>query len=165
MMTSEVIEIVPGDLADPRIIDLLNYHVTAAHEQSPPESCHAFDVSGLQQPEISFWAAWAGDQLLGVGALMDLGDGHGEVKSMHTAKAARGRGVGSAMVRHIIATARNRGFDRLSLETGSMDYFAPARALYARHGFVECGPFEGYKLDPNSVFLTLDLAADRTAST
>jgi putative acetyltransferase len=156
-MTSDVIEIVPGDLTDPRIIDLLNYHVTTALGQGPRGSCHAFDVAGLQRPEISFWAAWAGDELLGVGALMDLGDGHGEVKSMHTARPARGRGVGSAMVRHIIATARERGFDRLSLETGSMDYFTPARALYARHGFVECGPFGGYKLDPNSVFLTLPL--------
>jgi putative acetyltransferase len=84
---------------------------------------------------------------------------------MHTARAARRRGVASAMVRHIIATARDRGFRRLSLETGASDYFAPARALYARHGFVECPPFEGYRPDPNSVFLTLDLAADRAAST
>jgi putative acetyltransferase len=122
-------------------------------------------VSGLQRPEVSFWAIWDGDEVLGVGALMDLGGGHGEVKSMHTARAARRRGVASAMVRHIIATARDRGFRRLSLETGASDYFAPARALYARHGFVECPPFEGYRPDPNSVFLTLDLAADRAAST
>jgi putative acetyltransferase len=164
-MTSEVTEIVPGDLTDPRIVDLLNYHVTTALAQSPRESCHAFDVSGLQRSEVSFWAAWAADDLLGVGALMDLGGGHGEVKSMHTVKAARGRGVGSAMVRHIIAAARERGLERLSLETGSMDYFAPARALYARHGFIECDPFGSYVPDPNSIFLTLDLAADRAAST
>jgi putative acetyltransferase len=157
MMTIDVIEIVPGDLTDPRIIDLLNYHVTTALGQGPRESCHAFDVAGLQRPEISFWAAWAGDELLGVGALMDLGNGHGEVKSMHTAREARGRGVGSAMVRHIIDTARERGFRRLSLETGAADYFAPARALYARHGFTECPPFEGYRPDPNSIFLTLPL--------
>jgi putative acetyltransferase len=164
-MTSEVMEILPGDLTDPRIVDLLNYHVTTALAQSPRESCHAFDVSGLQRPEVSFWAAWAAHDLLGVGALMDLGGGHGEVKSMHTVKAARGRGVGSAMVRHIIAAARERGLERLSLETGSMDYFAPARALYARHGFTECDPFGSYVPDPNSIFLTLDLAADRAAST
>ncbi len=157
MEASDGPRIVPGDLTDPRIVDLLETHVTTALAQSPRESCHAFDVSGLQRPEVSFWAAWQGDELLGVGALMDLGGGHGEVKSMHTAKAARGRGVGSAMVRHIIGTARERGYRRLSLETGSMDYFAPARALYARHGFTECGPFEGYRPDPNSVFLTLTL--------
>jgi putative acetyltransferase len=154
---SDGLRIVPGDLTDPRIVDLLETHVTTALAQSPRESCHAFDVSGLQRPEVSFWAAWQGDALLGVGALMDLGAGHGEVKSMHTAKSARGRGVGGAMVRHIVATARERGYRRLSLETGSMDYFAPARALYAQHGFTLCGPFEGYRPDPNSVFLTLAL--------
>jgi putative acetyltransferase len=164
-MASDGLRIVPGDLTDPRIVGLLEYHVTTALAQSPRESCHAFDVSALQRPEVSFWAAWDGDDLLGVGALMDLGGGHGEVKSMHTARAARGRGVGGAMVRHIVAVARDRGYRRLSLETGSMDYFAPARALYARHGFVVCAPFGGYKPDPNSVFLTLDLAADRAGST
>jgi len=164
-MASDALLVVPGDLTDPRVVELLEYHVTTALAQSPRESCHAFDVSALQRPEISFWAIWEGEALLGIGALMDLGGGHGEVKSMHTAKAARGRGVGSAMVRHIIEAARARGFERLSLETGSMDYFASARALYARHGFVECGPFEGYVPDPNSVFMTLDLAEDRAAST
>jgi putative acetyltransferase len=164
-MASEGLRIVPGDLTDPRIISLLETHVTTALAQSPRESCHAFDVSGLQRPEVSFWAAWRGDDLLGVGALMDLGGGHGEVKSMHTAQVARGQGVGGAMVRHIVATARARRYRRLSLETGSMAYFAPARALYARHGFLECAPFEGYRPDPNSVFLTLDLAADGAAST
>jgi putative acetyltransferase len=150
--------IVPGDLTDPRIIDLLHTHVTTALAESPRESCHAFDVSGLQRPEVSFWAVWDDDVLLGVGALMDLGDDHGEVKSMHTAKAVRGRGVGGAMVDHIVATARARGYRRLSLETGSMDYFAPARALYARRGFTQCGPFGGYKADSNSMFLTRDLS-------
>lgn len=164
-MASDAILIVPGDLTDPRVVALLEYHVTTALAQGPRESCHAFDVSALQRPEVSFWAAWDGGELLGVGALMDLGGGHGEVKSMHTATAARGRGVGSAMVRHLIARARARGFRRLSLETGSMGYFAPARALYARHGFVECEPFEGYMADPNSVFMTLDLAEERAAST
>lgn len=164
-MANEDFRIVPGDLTDPRIIELLEHHVTTALAQSPRESCHAFDVCGLQRPEVSFWAAWDGEGLLGVGALMDRGDGHGEVKSMHTAAAARGRGVGDAMVRHIVADARRRGFVRLSLETGSMDYFAAARRLYARHGFVECPPFGEYKSDPNSVFLTLDLAADRPTST
>ena len=154
MAASDALRIVPGDLTDPRIVDLLNVHVTTALAQSPRESCHAFDVSALRKPEISFWAAWRQGELLGVGALMDLGQGVGEVKSMHTARAARGQGVGGMMVEHIVAAARERGHQRLYLETGSMDYFAPARALYARHGFTECGPFEGYRPDPNSVFLT-----------
>ncbi len=122
-------------------------------------------MAALQQPGINFWAIWDGDAVAGVGALRDLGDGHGEVKSMHTALAMRGRGIGSAMVRHIVDTARVRGYRRLSLETGATDYFAPARALYARHGFTECAPFVGYRPDPNSVFLTLDLAGGGIAST
>jgi putative acetyltransferase len=156
-MANDTLRIVAGDLSDPRIVALLETHVTTALAQAPSESCHAFDVSGLQKPEITFWAAWDGEELLGVGALMDLGGGHGEVKSMHTAGAARGRGVGGAIICHIIDTARARGLKRLSLETGSMDYFAPARALYARHGFRECDPFGDYRCDPNSVFFTIDL--------
>ena len=106
---------------------------------------------------MTFWSAWDGDTVAGVGALKQLCPDHGEVKSMHTAEALRGRGVGSAILRHIIAAARARGMSRLSLETGSSPYFAPARALYARHGFVECPPFGDYGPDPNSVFMTLAL--------
>ena len=104
---------------------------------------------------MTFWSAWEGDAVVGVGALKRLSADHGEVKSMHTAEAARGRGVGSAILRQIMAAARDRGISRLSLETGSWAYFAPARALYARHGFVECAPFGEYREDPNSVFMTL----------
>ena len=120
-------------------------------------SAHALDLLGLRAREITFWSAWEGEAVVGVGALRHLGDGHGEIKSMHTAEAARGRGVGSAMLRHIMAAARARGMSRLSLETGSWPYFEPARALYARHGFVECGPFGDYREDPNSVFMTREL--------
>ncbi len=94
---------------------------------------------------------------MGVGALKELQPDHGEVKSMHTAEAMRGRGAGSAMLGHIVATARARGYGRLSLETGVMDYFRPARALYRRHGFTGCAPFGDYAPDPNSVFMTLAL--------
>jgi putative acetyltransferase len=132
--------IVPGGLGDPRVIGLLQTHVAAAMADMPSESCHALDVAGLQRPEISFWAIWDGAEPVGVGALKD-------------------------MIRHIIAIARARGFRRLSLETGAIPYFLPARALYARHGFTECGPYEGYQPDPNSVFMTLDLAADPATST
>ena len=149
--------IVEGGLDDPRVIDLLHTHLVRARAETAPGSAHALDLSGLRTPEVTFWSAWEGDTVVGVGALKRLSADHGEVKSMHTAEAARGRGVGSAMVRHITAAARARGMSRLSLETGSWAYFAPARALYARHGFVECGPFGEYRVDPNSVFMTLEL--------
>jgi putative acetyltransferase len=146
-----------GDLTDHRILRLLRYHFDKCHEVTPPGSAHVFDVSRLAAPEIDFWVAWDGETLLGTGAMKPLDATHGEVKSMHTAEAARRRGVGSAMLRHIIATSRARGLQRLSLETGSFGYFEPAVALYKSHGFEECPPFGDYKPDPNSVFLTLVL--------
>lgn len=133
--------------------------MAAARATSPPCSVHALDLDGLRSPELSFWAVWDGEDALGVGALKRLTDAHGEVKSMFTDAASRGRGVGGAMLRHIIGTARARGHGRLSLETGSQDDFAPARSLYARHGFEVCEPFGDYVLDPKSVFMTLDLSA------
>jgi putative acetyltransferase len=150
--------IVDGDFSDARVLDLLRIQLTGSRANTAPGSAHALDIAGLQAPDISFWTIWEGETLLGCGALRRLGAEHGEIKSMHTAQAARRTGVGSAMLRHIIATARARGMARLSLETGSWDYFAPARALYASHGFVECGPFGDYVLDPNSVFMTLEIA-------
>ena len=154
--------IIQGDLSDQRVVDLLHIHLTNARAESPPESVHALDLTGLQSPDISFWTIWEGETLLGFGALKRLSADHGEVKSMHTAQAMRGRGVGTAMLRHIIATARASGMSRLSLETGSMEYFEPARALYMSHGFAECPPFADYVLDPNSVFMSLDLLRRRT---
>ena len=152
-------EIVEGGLDDPRVVDLLHTHLTSAEAETARGSAHALDVSGLRAPEMTFWSAWEGDTVVGVGALRRLSADHGEIKSMHTAEPARGRGVGSAMVRHIMARALERGMTRLSLETGSWPYFLPARALYARHGFTECGPFGEYREDPNSVFMTLALGA------
>jgi putative acetyltransferase len=152
-----MIHITEGDFNDPRVTDLLRIHFTTARAQTAPGSAHALDVTGLQAPDITFWAIWEAETLLGVGALKRLSAGHGEIKSMHTAEAARRKGAGSAMLAHIIAAARACGMSRLSLETGSWDYFGPARALYARHGFVECPPFGDYVLDPNSVFMSLEL--------
>jgi putative acetyltransferase len=149
--------IIDGDLSDARVLDLLRIHLFHSRANAAPGSAHALDVAGLQAPGISFWTMWDGDTLLGCGALKRLDADHGEVKSMHTAQAVRRKGLGSAMLAHIIAQARARGMARLSLETGSWDYFQPARALYARHGFVECAPFADYVLDPSSVFFTLDL--------
>jgi putative acetyltransferase len=150
-------QITPGDMTDPRVIDLLLYHFTSARAETAPGSAHALDLDGLQSHDITFWTAWDGETLAAIGALKQLSKDHGEVKSMHTAPAARGKGVGSAMLRHIIACARSRGILRLSLETGSWDYFRPAVALYRKHGFIECPPFADYVPDPNSIFMTLDL--------
>jgi len=151
-----MMRIIQGDLSDQCVVDLLHIHLTT-FPPGPPESGHALDITGLQSSDISFWTIWDDETLLGFGALKRLSADHGEVKSMHTAQAMRGRGVGTAMLRHIIATARVRGMSRLSLETGTKDYYRPARALYRSHGFVECPPFADYVLDPNSVFMSLDL--------
>jgi len=155
--TGNDLQIREGGLDDPRVVELLRAHLTRARAETAPGSAHALDLSGLRSPDITFWSAWDGDTLAGVGALKRLSDEHGEVKSMHTAESMRRRGVGAAMLRHIIEAARARGMTRVSLETGSWPYFEPARALYARHGFVECGPFGDYRADPNSVFMTLGL--------
>jgi putative acetyltransferase len=145
---------------DPRADDvraLLDRHLVFANTHSPPEDVHALDLTGLLSPAVTFFSARGDGELLGVGALKELDETHGEVKSMHTASEARGQGVGRAMVDHLISLARQRGYRQLSLETGSMDAFAPARALYGRAGFAPCGPFAAYVLSPNSTFMTLIL--------
>jgi putative acetyltransferase len=152
-----MMRIIDGDLDDPRVVDLLQTHVTSARAQTAPGSAHALDLAGLKSSDISVWTIWKDETLAGVGALKRLSHHHGEVKSMHTAQAMRGKGAGSAMLRHIIAAAKARGISRLSLETGSWEYFDPARRLYRHHGFVECPPFADYVLDPNSVFMSLGL--------
>ena len=144
-----------GELDHPEVIALLREHLQGMAELSPPESVHALDLDGLKHPDITFWSAWGeGDDLLGCGALKRLDDGHGEIKSMRTASAHRRRGVAAAMLEHILGEAGRREYRRLSLETGSMDGFEPARSLYARYGFDYCGPFAGYRDDPNSVFMS-----------
>jgi putative acetyltransferase len=153
-----MLRVTKGDLSDSRVLELLQIHLTRARAETAPGSAHALDVTELRSPDTSFWTIWDDDTLSGIGALKRLSAGHGEVKSMHTAEAVRRRGVGAAMLRHLIATARASGMSRLSLETGSWEYFRPAHALYRHHGFVECGPFADYKLDPNSVFMSLDLS-------
>jgi len=146
-----------GDTFDPRVVALLDYHVTAARAQTAPGSAHALNLAGLRASDVAFWTGWDGETLVATGALKTLSVTHGEVKSMHTLQTTRRRGFGGQMLRHIIAQARARGLRRLSLETGSWDYFKPAHALYGAHGFVLCGPFAGYVEDPNSLYLTLDL--------
>lgn len=146
---------------DPRAADvvaLLGSHLEQMNALSPPEEVHALDVEALLHPSITFVGYRAGGELLGVGALKDLGDGHGELKSMHTSAAARGRGVGGAIVTHLVDRARQRGLTRVSLETGTPEAFAAARSLYGRHGFTECGPFGDYATSPWSTFMTRSLA-------
>ena len=145
------------DPTEPRIRALLERHVARARAATAPGSAHALDVAQLRTPDIAFFAAWDGEEPLGVIALKRLTDAHGEVKSMYTAEPVRRRGIGAALLARVIAEARSQGLTRLSLETGSWDYFAPARSFYRRCGFRECGPFADYCPDPNSVFMTLDL--------
>ena len=151
-----------GDIAidDPRADDvreLLERHLAFANSHSPPEDAHALDVDGLLDPALTFFSLRSDGELLGVGALKELGDDHAELKSMHTAQAARGRGVGRAMLGHLIGVARARGLRRISLETGSMPAFAAARSLYASAGFAVCEPFGDYRPSRNSTFMTLRL--------
>jgi putative acetyltransferase len=142
------------DLTGPEIRGLLEEHLRNMHQLSPPESVHALDLSGLRRPDITFWTVWQDGELVGCGALKELDPSHGEVKSMRTASPHRRKGVGRAMLEHIIAAARSRHYARLSLETGSMEAFAPARRLYEDYGFEYCAPFADYRDDPNSVFMT-----------
>lgn len=147
------------DLTGPEIRALLEAHMRTMRSISPPESVHALDLSGLRRPEITFWSAWSGGELLGCGALKELGPRHGEVKSMHTAAAHRHEGVGRAILRFIEEEAKRRGYRRLSLETGSQAAFDPAHRLYESSGFRYCSPFADYRPDPNSVFMTKVLAS------
>jgi putative acetyltransferase len=147
----------PDDPAARDVHALLERHLAFAHEHSPPEDVHALDGAGLGAENIAFFSIRDGGELLGIGALKEIDTTHAEIKSMHTAAVARGRGVARAMLDHLLATARERGYQRVSLETGSMDAFAPARALYASAGFVVCPPFGDYWDSPYSVCMTLEL--------
>lgn len=145
------------DLTRPAVHALLREHLANMHELSPPESVHALDLDKLRSPDIRFWTAWEAGQLVGCGALKALSKDEGEIKSMRTPKAIRRRGAGRALLAHILAEARARGYRRLYLETGSSDAFVPAQTLYESVGFVRCGPFGDYVDDPHSVFMTLAL--------
>ncbi len=151
------LQIREDDLTCKKIIDLLREHLENMHEITPPESVHALDLETLRSPDITFWTAWESDSLLGCGALKELSLRSGEVKSMHTAKAHRRRGVASSILEHIIKEASRRAYDCLNLETGAFPEFAPARALYKRYGFEYRGSFAEYIDDPNSVFMTKKL--------
>lgn len=145
------------DLTRDAVHSLLREHLANMHELSPPESVHALDLSKLRSPDITFWTVWDEDVLLGCGALKQLTRTHGEIKSMRTPRALRRRGAGRAVLMHILAEAKRRAYERLSLETGSHEAFKPAQSLYRSFGFEYCGPFADYEPDPSSVFMTLRL--------
>ena len=147
------------DLTGPDIIQLLREHLQGVAQHSPPESIHALDLDGLRRPEITFWSVWHDGELMGCGALKELDRRHGEIKSMRTSAAHLRKGVAARLMQHILEEADRRGYERVSLETGSMEGFAPARRLYARFGFVMCGPFADYVEDPNSAFMTRAIRA------
>lgn len=149
--------IAPDDLGGADVHELLREHLAHMHSLSPPESVHALDLSALRAPGVTFWTARREGALLGCGALKELDPAHGEIKSMRTVRAHLRQGIAARMLEHILGEARRRSYRRLSLETGSMEAFTPARRLYARYGFVECGPFADYAPDPNSTFMTLQL--------
>ncbi len=147
------------DLSDPRIAAFLDEHLADMRRTSPPQSVHALDLNKLRQPDVRFWTVWlpgsADGALVGTGAIKRLSATHAEVKSMRVDAAFRGKGIAGRLLQHMIDAANAQGFKRLSLETGSQPFFAPAWALYRRHGFADCAPLNGYRADPNSRFMTL----------
>jgi putative acetyltransferase len=152
------LRIAEDDLTGPEIAALLRLHLGEMHQWSPPCSVHAMPIERLRQPDVTFYSAWAqtgdGEVLAGCGALKQLDPAHGEFKSMRAAPDYRGKGVGKAILLHLLAEARARGYARVSLETGRPEPFLPARRLYEAHGFVECPPFADYVLDDFSICMT-----------
>ncbi len=146
-----------ADFADPALAAFLQAHLDELEPTAPAESRHALDLAGLQRPGVRMWVARSGGHLVGTSALAGLEAGHEELKSMRTAPARRGQGIASGLLGHLVADARGRGIRRISLETGSGAFFAPARALYAKSGFAPCPRFGAYVDDPNSTFMTLAL--------
>ena len=145
------------DLTGEKIIALINEHLTGMHGITPAESVHALPLEKLRQPDITFWSVWEQDELMGCGALKELDATHGEIKSMRTATQHLRRGVASKIIEHLLQEAKQRGYKRVSLETGTSENFLPAQKLYEKYGFIYSGPFADYKDDPNSVFMTVEI--------
>jgi putative acetyltransferase len=154
------IRIEPDDLTRPEVLGLIEEHLRNMYELTPPEHVFAFDASKLRAPDVTFWTAWQGDELLGCAALKELSATDGEIKSMRTPAARRGAGAGRALLHHLIDVARSRGYRTLYLETGRQPEFVPAQTMYASAGFTRCGPFGSYRENGNSVFMSLSLASD-----
>jgi putative acetyltransferase len=153
------VQIVVDDLGRADVQNLLRRHAEGMEASSPAGGCHYLDTKGLRSSEVTVWSAWDDGELLGVGALREIDPTHGEVKSMRTADDHLGRGVGRALLEHIVEIASQRGYERLSLETGSTSAFDPARRLYERFGFDSTGPFAEYEPNDFSRFYTLELVA------
>lgn len=153
----EKMEIRLDNLDSVEIANFLKEHIQEMKAVSPPESKHALDLERLRKPEITFWTVWDSDCIIGCGAIKELNVEHVEIKSMRTKDSYRGKGVASMLLQHILNEAKLRGYRRISLETGSLPFFEPARNLYTKYGFKNCAPFAKYKEDPNSVFMTKDL--------
>ena len=145
------------DLSSPEIIRLLHEHLRSVALHSPPESVHALGLEALRNPDITFWSVWQDSELMGCGAIKELDSRHGEIKSMRTVSLHLRKGVAARLMHHILAEVERRSYERLSLETGSMDAFVPARSFYASFGFEPCGPFANYVEDPYSVFMTREV--------
>ncbi|WP_135458492.1 GNAT family N-acetyltransferase [Vibrio echinoideorum] len=145
------------DLSGGEVIELLEEHLADMYATSPPESVHALDIKDLKSPEITFFSAWKENQLLGCVAIKELDTQHAELKSMRTTQFARQSGVASKLLQYVLDTAAARQYQQISLETGSEDYFKPARNLYEKFGFDYCEPFSDYELDPYSQFMTIEL--------
>ena len=148
-------KIVVDDLSSREIAEFLEAHLDDMIAVSPPESKHALDLDDLRKPEITFWSVWEEQTLAGCGALKHLNKEHAELKSMRTAPHCKQRGIASTLLSHILEFAKSEGYQRVSLETGSMAFFEPARNLYQKYGFDFCPPFADYKEDPNSAFMTI----------
>jgi putative acetyltransferase len=148
-------EIKIDDLSNGAVISLLEEHLRDMHQTSPAESVHALDLDGLKGSDISFFSAWINESLAGCVAIKQLTNSEAEIKSMRTSQSFRNNGVASKLLEFVINSAQQRRYVTLSLETGTQDYFAPARSLYKKFGFKDCGPFSNYKLDPNSHFMSL----------
>ena len=150
-------KIISDDLTHPAVLALLDEHLADMRAYSPPESVHALDHDALRADDVTFWTAWEGEELLGCGALKELDPAHGEIKSMRTSRNQLRKGIAAAMLEHIVAVARERGYERLSLETGSGGPFDAALRFYEKQGFHYCEPFADYVPDPFSRFMTREL--------
>ena len=157
MAEAAIYRIIEDDLSGPEVAALLQFHLSEMHQWSPPGSVHALPIERLRQPDVTFYTAWQGEQLAACGALKQLGAAHGELKSMRAHPDLRGRGAGKAVLEHLLAEARTRGYSRVSLETGAPDTYIPARRLYESYGFAECPPFADYVVDGFSICMTREL--------
>ena len=146
---------IEGNFDNPEVNELLTKHFVELRAASPKGSAHVLDIPGLKEPSIKFWSLWSDEKLIGCGALKFLDKEHGEFKSIRIHDNFRMQGQGVNVINHLINEAKTLKIKRLSIETGSSDFFIPARKLFKKTGFTVCEPFAHYKVDVNSVYLTM----------